>query len=212
MRNVKLFRAEPKDRDADWSPARASAFHEDPRSLAVHGASDIIVVSVPADRLPSLKRTGTDGYMVPAALARDHSVAGQDEMERLVAMKDAYEQAKAVRRSMALTTVDCALPGEMSPVARVLWRHVPEVAARVGVNVAPEEGGPVLQHMERDVSLARPVSDYVSCREDAQFLKDVCSGVSTASAIMRDVAGVARPEPSRTAVMASRMAAAGMSR
>ena len=113
---------------------------------------------------------------------------------------------------MALDPSDCAMPGEMSPVARVLWRHVPEVAARVGVRIPDNEGGPVLQHMERDLSLARPVADYVGCREDALFLKEVCSGVSTSASIMRDVAGVARPEPSRTAVMASRAAAVGMAR
>ena len=208
MRNVKLFRVEPRDRDADWSPARACAFATDPRSLSPDPSSEIVSISVPADSLASMRRSGSDGYMVPAALAKSPTTADEATLERFVALKDAYDDARAVRRSMMLSTIDCAIPGEMSPVARILWRHVPEVASRVGVAIGADEGGPVLQHMERDLAQARPVASYLACREDAQFLRETCEGVSTAAGIMRDVAGLSKPESSRAAVMASRSAAA----
>lgn len=207
MRTVKLFRIEPRDRAPDWSPSRASAFVSDPRTLTPDPSSELVSITVPADSVGGFKRSGSDGYMVPASFAKSPVTADPSSLETFAIMKDAYDEAQAVRRSMGLTTVDCAIPGEMSPVARILFRHVPEVASRVGVGIGKEDGGPVLQHMERDLSLARPVSSYLACREDARFLRETCEGVSTAAGIMREVAGIVRPQPSRAAVMASRSAA-----
>lgn len=187
MRNVSLFRLEPKSRSEDWSPTRALSFAADPRSLPEDPSSDIMMVSIPADRFSSLRTAGSDGYIVPAAMARSAQVADAGQVETFCVMQDAYDKACQVRRSMVLERMDCVLPGEMSPVARILWRHVPEAAARVGVFVPGDEGGDILQHMGRDIERARPTASYLSCREDAEFLKEVCDGVSPTSITMREI-------------------------
>ena len=198
MRNVMLFRSEPKADLADWSPARATAFVEDPSAMMGDAQRGVIGVEVPADLVRTLRRTAEGGYMVPAHIARTAEPVDDRRMSTFLTMKDAYEEARNVRRSMGLTTVDCAMPGEMSPVARLLWRHLPEAAARVGVQVPDGEGGAVMQHLERDIERARPVSSYVACREDAAFLHRVCSGTDPATGVMRAMSGAAMSGAART--------------
>lgn len=199
MRMVTLFRAEPEADLASWSPSRACAFVDDP-ARAQRGERDaLLAVSVPAEQLATLRRSGLHGYMVPAPIARDAGPIDKQGMERFLAMRDAYAEAKLVRRSMGLTKVDCAVPGEMSPVARLLWRHLPEAAARVGVIVPEGEGGSVLEHLERDMERARPVASYLACREDAEFLTRVCDGTAPAVGVMRTLSGAARAVHARRA-------------
>lgn len=199
MRSVTLFRAEPYADPTSWSPSRACAFVDDPVRAGLGEGDTLLAVSVPAEQLATLRRSGTHGYMVPAAIARDAEPIDKEGMEMFMAMRDAYDEAKAVRRSMGLTKVDCAVPGEMSPVARLLWRHLPEAAARVGVNVPEGEGGSILEHLERDMERARPVASYLACREDAAFLAKVCDGTAPAVGVMRTLSGAARAVHARRA-------------
>lgn len=200
MRNVALFRAEPRGDAATWAPTRASSFVEDPTALSRTSGDVVLRVSVPSDHLATLRRSGDDGYMVPAALAKSARRVDAHELDSFVSMRNAYDEAKAVRRSMGLTKVDCALPGEMSPVARILWRHLPEAAARVGVNVPEGEGGALLEHFERDRERARPVASYLACREDAAFLAKVCDGSAQVVGMVRVMSGAARAVHAQRAV------------
>lgn len=188
-----LFRSEPRSQSADWSPSRAVSFVSDPATLGVRdGSADVLAVSVPADRMDRLRRSGSDGFVVPVDIARTASPLDDASISKFVTMRDAYEEAKVVRRSMALMKEDCAVPGEMSPVARLLWRHVPEAAARAGVAVPEGEGGPVLSHLERDIERSRPVAAHLSCREDAAFLAGLCDGTTPAIGIMRGMSRASR--------------------
>lgn len=52
------------------------------------------------------------------------------------------EDARSARREMALMKKDCDRPGEFAPMARLLWQHVPALAAGLGATIAQGEGWP----------------------------------------------------------------------
>ena len=58
------------------------------------------------------------------------------------AAKRILDDARAARREMALMKKDCDRPGEFAPMARLLWQHVPALAAGLGAPISAGEGWP----------------------------------------------------------------------
>lgn len=192
-----LFRSAAQDQPEAAVGHRV--FFEDPLHAARDGA-ELVAVRLPEDQFARLKPSKSGGLTVPASVAAEARRASPAEIERFSSMRGAYEDAKAVRRSLTLIREDCVMPGEMSPVARILWRHVPEAAARAGVHIPKDEGGPVLSHFARDVERAAPVASYLSCREDAAFLGRVCT---PGDPIRRSIEAAAQVDAARMSAMSA---------
>ncbi|MFZ3481681.1 hypothetical protein [Sphingomonas sp. 3-13AW] len=57
-----------------------------------------------------------------------------------VAAERALQKARAVRDALSLDRGGADRFEDVSPLARLTWKHVPEMAARLGVQIGPQEG------------------------------------------------------------------------
>lgn len=56
-------------------------------------------------------------------------------------MKSLYEGARAVRINLCIFEGNADIPGEIAPLARMLWKHIPEMARREGVQIDEKREG-----------------------------------------------------------------------
>lgn len=57
-----------------------------------------------------------------------------------VAAERALEKARSIRESLSLERSDADRFKDVSPLARLTWKHVPDMAARFGASIGPQEG------------------------------------------------------------------------
>lgn len=190
MRTIALFRAEPTSRmERDEDAPRTATFVSDPASVMGKGEDwTVYSVRLSKEQMDRLKQKGANEFSVPASVVGKAVPLDRATVEKVAIMQKALEEARSARRSMVLDKVDCVIGGEMASVARLLWRHIPEAASRMGIEVSEDEGGPVLQFLGRDVERAAPVAATVACREDSAFLHRIASGEHPAMGVMMEIA------------------------
>lgn len=105
-------------------------------------------------------------YRIPDRIAARAESISDVEVERHGTMRQLYADARHMRRSLGLDPIECSIPGEMAPIARMLFRHIPEAAARVGVPIGTGEGGSDMQQFAVDLRRAAPVAEILSRQPD----------------------------------------------
>lgn len=91
-----------------------------------------------------------------------------------LSFKDAselLEGARQARLQMVVFASDAQVPGEVASLSRMLWKHIPELAKRSGVEIDPDEGHPpqvstsnewLSRTITLDMAESRPVAQWLS--------------------------------------------------
>jgi hypothetical protein len=99
-------------------------------------------------------------------------MSGEFDLKDANAMLDA---ARKARSEMVIFHHDSQVPGEVSSLARLFWRHIPEMAKRAGAQIEDKEGHPE-GISSSDQSLIKMVSaDMVHGRGVVEWLARVTS-------------------------------------
>jgi hypothetical protein len=104
-----------------------------------------------ADRIAGLPSAEMSRSFGVEALPVDPVARGQAAIEMAmrdvegfesprVAAERALSKARAVREALSLDRADAERFKDVSPLARLTWKHVPDMAARFGVPIGPREG------------------------------------------------------------------------
>lgn len=122
----------------------------------------------------SLKDIGDNNsyIIVPSDIAEKSKVLDQKEAHSRLLMTKLLKEARFVRQSMGIMPIDCAIGGEMAPLARILWRHIPEAASKMGLQKSKDEGGPVLHHFMKDLEKLSDNMPFMRM-DEGSFVKDL---------------------------------------
>lgn len=111
--------------------------------------------------------------VIPSDIAEKSKVLDDNETANRVLMAKILKEARFVRKSMGIMPIDCAIGGEMAPLARILWRHIPEAASKLGFQKLKDEGGPVLHHLMKDMEKISEKMPFLRMNEEGAFVKAI---------------------------------------
>lgn len=180
-RPVLLFKSKPPH------PADAGQwFTSDASAIAFSSGGAVKGVRLTGAEAARIRPIG-GRWRVPDRIAARAETIPDAEVERYGAMQQLYAEARHMRRSLAIHSIDCSTPGELAPVARTIMRHVPEAAARLGVPIESDEGGSDMRQFAVDLQRMKPIAELLSRQVDTAAMTFAVRP-TTATRIMLEMA------------------------